>query len=381
MRPEGEFITYADGSHAVRTGDAFVLKTADGGEIDSQRKNPRAGLVTRVTKTDLTAKDGEATVTYTREPAVNYATPEGSATYSPGLVVDDMGERQEGRHATLWLIVFTLLLGALVASKWYGVMAYGVSFVVVGLVWLQRYLRDGKIKHWGNPFGFRLDVAVSAIVFLSMTVYVCAWIPDFFRHIEIKNVTDLVYRQYTMFEYHDTLTATHPYQSAWWQWPLDLRPIAYYWKDLRVGAAANNPAACCVSEVISLPNPLIMWFGLVCVPLVALLAWREKNKGYALLVLAYLFQWLPWARSPRITFAYHFYVDIPLIVLCNVIVLQRIWNWQYTESWARLAARVAVGAYCAAVVLAFIWFYPILAGTPVPWNSWNARMWLGSHWV
>ncbi len=378
---DGEFVAYPEGSIAIRSANGAILHTPDGGEASPERKAPRAGRVSRVNKGELVFKEEQATITYGRDLSVAYATPEGSATYTPGVVIDDMGEKQEGRHATAWLIAFTLLLGALVASKWYGVMAYGVSFVVIAYVWLQRYLQEGRTKHWGSPFGFRLDVAAAAIVFLSMSVYICVWIPDFFRHIEIKNVTDLVYRQYTMFEYHDTLKATHPYQSAWWQWPLDLRPIAYYWKDLRGAVQASNPNACCVAEVISLPNPLILWFGLLCVPLVGYLAWREKNKGYALLVVAYILQWVPWARSPRITFAYHFYVDIPIIVLCNVIILQRIWNGHFREERQQLLARIAVGAYGAAVVLAFIWFYPILAGVPLIWSHWNARMWLGSRWV
>jgi dolichyl-phosphate-mannose--protein O-mannosyl transferase len=381
MPPAGELATYAEGSRLYREGGRFTLETPDGGMVDSQKKNPAAGSFSRVVKGELAISEGEATVTYARDGSVRYTTPDGSATYAPGLVTDDEGETQQGRHARGWLVAFTLLLGALVASKWYGVMAYGVSFVVIAAVWLQRYWREGKLKRWGNPYGFRLDLAIAAVVFLSMTVYLCVWIPDFFRQIEIKNVSDLIYRQYTMFQYHDTLKATHPYQSSWWQWPLDLRPIAYYWKDLRTNVLANNPAACCVSEVISLPNPLILWLGLACVPIVAYLAWREKNKGYTLLILAYLLQWLPWARSPRITFAYHFYVDVPIIVLCNVIVLQRIWNRQFSNDGARLYGRIGVCAYVAAVVLAFVWFYPILAGIPIPWDQWNARMWLHEHWV
>jgi len=362
---QGELVTYAEGSRIVRAQGAEPLETPDG----------------RIVKKDLTLKEEEASIAYRRDGSVVYATPEGSATYTPGLVSDDQGEVEEGRHATGWLIAFTLLLGALVASKWYGVMAYGVSFIVIAAVWLQRYWREGKPKRWGNPYGFRLDLSIAAIVFLSMSLYVCVWIPDFFRHIEIKNLGDLVYRQYTMFEYHDTLKATHPYQSSWWQWPLDLRPIAYYWKDLRTGLNTSNSNACCVAEIISLPNPLILWFGLICVPCVAFLAWREKNKGYALLVIAYLLQWLPWARSPRITFAYHFYVNIPLVILCNVIILQRIWNRRTEHSEQQTFARIGVATYVAAVVVAFVWFYPVLAGIPIHWNDWWARMWLKAAWV
>jgi Gpi18-like mannosyltransferase len=371
-RPQAELITYAEGTRIMRSGSEL--------EIENPYNRPLA-------KKDLTVAEDEATITYRRDASVAYTTPAGGATYTPGQVADDLGETQNGKHATAWLVAFTVLLGALVASKWYGVMAYGVSFIVIGFVWLQRYWAEGRAKRWGNPYGFRLDVALAAIVFISMSVYVCAWIPELVRHVQppgdtgAANVSELVYRQYTMFEYHDTLKATHPYQSSWWQWPLDLRPIAYYWKDLRTGAAANDPNACCVAEITSLPNPLILWLGLLCVPLVAILAWYEKNKGYALLVLAYLLQWLPWARSPRITFAYHFYVDIPIIILCNVIMLQRLWNWQFANAETRLYARIAVGAYVAAVVGAFIWFYPILAGVPIPWSHWDARMWLRSHWV
>jgi dolichyl-phosphate-mannose--protein O-mannosyl transferase len=183
-----------------------------------------------------------------------------------------------------------------------------------------------------------------------------------------------------MFEYHDTLKATHPYASKWWEWPLDLVPVAYYYQDHRTNQ--SDPAGCCVYEITSMPNPAILWFGLLCVPLVAVLAWRERNKGYALIVLTYLLQWLPWMRSPRITFAYHFYVDIPLICLCIAIVLQRLWEWgkrqdQPRGSWLGGAA---VGAYLALAVGAFVYFYPILAAHPISWNAWHQRMWIG-YWV
>jgi dolichyl-phosphate-mannose--protein O-mannosyl transferase len=362
---DGEFASYAEGSRLLRNGGGMTLEIPDGRIVRGK---------------GLQIDEDGVEVAYARDGGARYITPDGEATYTPGLVRDDRGEQQEGRHATAWLIAFTILLGALVASKWYGVMTFGVSFVVVVGVWFERYWRNGRLKQWGNPFGFRLDISIAAIVFLSMTVYALVWVPDFIRQIELKNLTDLVYRQYSMFMYHDTLKATHPYASAFWTWPIDLRPIAYYWKDTRIGIAATQSSACCVSEIMSLPNPLILWFGLVCVPIVAFLAWRERNKGYALLVIAYLLQWLPWARSPRITFIYHFYVDIPLIILCNVIVLQRIWHWGDFNHDAKLFSRIAVGAYVAAVVLAFVWFYPVLAASPVPWDQWNQRMWIG-RWI
>jgi dolichyl-phosphate-mannose--protein O-mannosyl transferase len=85
-------------------------------------------------------------------------------------------------------------------------------------------------------------------------------------------------------------------------------------------------------------------------------------------------------RSPRITFAYHFYVDIPLICLCNVIVLQRLLRWSSDREGTRWAGGLGVGIYAAAAALAFVYFYPILAAHPIAWNAWHQRMWFPT-WV
>ena len=262
------------------------------------------------------------TIEYARDASVTYETPVGDATYAKDTVTADNGS-ESGRSSKLWLILFTVALGCLVSSKWYGVMGFGVSFLVLTFLFLQRYFTRRRPVLWGNPRGFRIDGALMTIVFVSATVYGLVWVPDLVRHgkDEIANFNDVVNRQYTMYEYHHNLVATHPYSSKWWEWPLDYVPVAYYYQDHRKNQSDEN--GCCVYEITSMPNPFIMWFGLLTVPWVGVLAWRQRNKGYALLVLTYLMQWLPWALSPRLVFAYHFYVDIPLICLCNAIVLQQ----------------------------------------------------------
>jgi dolichyl-phosphate-mannose--protein O-mannosyl transferase len=272
----------------------------------------------------------------------------------------------------------------LVSSKWYGVMGFGVSFIV--LAWIAgaglyaRKKREPAI--WGNARGFRLDAAFVTILVVSATVYMLAWAPDLARQSadpnEIHNMNDVVYRQYSMYEYHHNLVATHPYSSRWFEWPIDYLPIAYFYQDHRKDP--TNPQGCCVYEITSLPNPVIMWFGLICVPWVAVLAWRERNKAYALLVITYLLQWLPWAGSPRLTFAYHFYVNIPLICLCNAIVLQRFYHWARARGNLQWLGAAGVGAYVAAAALSFGYFYPILAAHPISWAAWHARMWFPT-WI
>jgi Gpi18-like mannosyltransferase len=373
-------LTYAEGSYALRGESGTAVFAADGGTIDERGKIQR-GAISQAKGGALVYEDEPLTIKYSRDASVTYATPAGDARYAEDEIrAGDAVEK--GRSSKLWLFLFTGSLGLLVSSKWYGVMGFGVSFVVLIFVWLQRYFAQLRPTLWGNPRGFRLDGALATILLVSGTIYALVWVPDLTRHSpdpgEIHNLNDVVYRQYSMFEYHDTLKATHPYSSKWWEWPLDYVPIAYYYQDHRKDQ--SNPNGCCIYEITSMPNPIILWFGLLCVPWVAVLAWRERNKGYALIVLTYLLQWLPWIKSPRITFAYHFYVDIPLICICNVIVLQRFWQWARRRESARWLGGLGVGAYVALAGLAFVYFYPILANHPITWSAWHQRMWFPT-WI
>ena len=373
-------ISFAEGSYALREGGAVEVFAVDGGTIDAGGKVVR-GAVSQNKGGSLVYADDPLTISYRRDGSVLYETPAGDAAYADDEIRAG-GAVEKGRSSKLWLVLFTVALGALVSSKWYGVMGFGVSFVVLVLVWLQTYLRPLRPALWGNPRGFRIDGALATILFVSATVYALVWVPDLARRSpdpnEVHNLNDVVYRQYTMYEYHHNLVATHPYSSRWWNWPLDRLPIAYYYQDQRKNQSDKD--ACCVYEITSLPNPVVLWFGLFCVPWVGFLAWRERNKAYALIVLTYLLQWLPWMKSPRLTFAYHFYVDIPLICLCNAIVLQRLWQWSAREERPRWLGGLAVGSYAALAAAAFVYFYPILAAHPISWSAWHNRMWFPT-WI
>ena len=292
------------------------------------------------------------------------ATPEGFvvffATFATYALYRFLMEARAENPARMWLVLFAVGLGCLVSTKWYGVMGFGVSFLALGAL---KFLRPG---------GFRVGGAFVTIALVSAAVYWVSWVPDLVRQSpdpnEIHNLNDVLDRQLTMFHYHDTLRATHPYSSKWWEWPLDYVPVAYFYEDRRENK--DDPAACCIYEITSLANPVILWFGLLSVPVAGWLAIAKRNTGYSLIVLTYLMQWLPWMESPRITFAYHFYVDIPLICACNAIVLQRIKRFSL----------VASGAYVAAAAAAFVFFYPILSAHGLSWSAWHSRMWFPT-WI
>jgi len=275
---------------------------------------------------------------------------------------------RERPFGTTWMLAFAFSAAMLIASKWYGVMAYGVAALVVGYASVRAW-----VAKQDNPFptGTFIATAIAAIGI----VYALVYTPHF---VGLRDLQTLPPRAYTWsnivdmqvgaYQYHAHLVATHPYASLWWTWPLDLRPVLYYAK------YGNNTAA----MIYSLPNPLLLWSGLLGVAFTAWLAWRTWNRGYALVVLTYLMQWLPWARSPRLAWEYHFYVDIPLIALCNTIAIK--WIYEKLEPRDAIIARAVAIGYLAIIIAAFVYFFPIYGGLTISSDERMARMWLPS-WI
>jgi dolichyl-phosphate-mannose-protein mannosyltransferase len=269
-----------------------------------------------------------------------------------------------------WLVTFAFSAALLVASKWYGVMAYGVAAVIIGYASIRAWL-----ARRASPFP--IDLVAACVIGSVGIVYALAYVPHFIGLRDLQTlpprpytVSDVVTMQVNAFLYHDHLRATHPYASAWWTWPLDLRPLLY---SAQYGGTCPN---CTAAMIYSFPNPILMWLGLVSVPFVGVLAFVRRKRGYALIVLAYLLQWLPWMFSPRIAFLYHFYVNIPLIAICDAVLMQYIW-----ETFGRkdpVVARAIVAGYLVLVALAFAYFFPILSSWTIPQSDWLQRLWLPS---
>ncbi len=381
-----ELTSYADGS---RLQDG-VLETPDGGRLAAAGA-PVPGAHTALQGKALVAAEPGLQITYARDGTVRYVTDDGEATFEPAGTMRAGAATIDGRRDTyLWLGVLALCAGALGASKWNGLfdffVVWGLAAAVVAQRWfapLRRALgmhdATARAATFGNPSGFSLDIVIAIMLFVGGTIYALCYIPYFLLG---HNFGDLVGLQSQMFGYHYDLKATHPYGSKWWQWPLILRPISYYYHDWRTGLQAQNALACCVAEIIAIPNPAVWWGGLISVPYIAWLAFRERNKGYALLVTAYFLQWLPWMTSPRVAFEYHFFPNLAIICLANAVLLQRAWRYGAKLAAAGTAGwqwpRIAVGGYLALVVYLFAFFYPVWAGLHVPWDVWDARMW---HWL
>ncbi len=377
--------SYADGSVVT----AAALLTPDGGSVPLRTGRPVPGEATIEGRDGLVHRAPGLEIEYARGGGMRYMTGAGVAAYAPaGTMTAGTATIDGRRDGTLWLWLLALSAGCLAASKWNGLFDFFVVWALAIVVASQRIWSPlartlgvelaPRPAAWGNPLGFSVDVVIAVMLFVGGTIYGLSYLPYFSLG---HNFADVVSLQQQMYVYHhDTVAhATHPYSSKWWQWPILEIPISYYYHDFRTGAAIQSGTACCVAEVMALPNPVTWWLGLASVPFMGWLAWREKNKGYALLFVAYFFQWLPWIASPRISFEYHFFPNLAIILLADTMLLKRVW-----DGYAGRVRTYAVAGVIAAALAAFIFWYPVVAGSHISYDAWNARMltgFEGNNWI
>ena len=241
---------------------------------------------------------------------------------------------------------------------------------------------------WSIPdrFGYLLSAFV-AMVLLPLALYIASYIQMFLQSHQIPpeyagigpfrlgpfttgdaTLPDsswwsmFVGEQWQMWHYHTTLTAGHPYYSKWWEWLLDIRPVFYY-VDRGDGWVANT---------YNLGNPLLYWSFPIAIVLGAWLIWRKRDLRLALVLAAFLMNWLPWALSPRGLFFYHFLPSVPFLVLLVAYCLTWLWR-QPSPRWRRVPP-----IYLAVIFICFAFFYTQLAAWPVPeWYA-DIHYWLPS---
>lgn len=196
-------------------------------------------------------------------------------------------------------------------------------------------------------------------------VYMGSYIPMFFNGHDLGHWWDLNRMAY---EFHSTLETPHPYDSSFWSWPIDYRPVYLY---LGSGYA----------KIYNLGNPIIFWMA---IPALVFTAWqglrfvraRIDGRGHIrvwgtvgheqamllFIVLSYLGFWLSLSTQGRALFLYHYLEALAFGILALGFVVQ--WLWQSSVPWAKHAA---AGFLLMAFVTA-VYFYPHWAAVNVdPW--------------
>ncbi len=169
----------------------------------------------------------------------------------------------------------------------------------------------------------------------------------------------MLQNQHFMLTYHQGVHTPHPYESYWYQWIFDGRPILYY-RDLEVPGVKSLFA--------SFNNPLVSWTGLAAFFGVAVQTVRRRCGKGLFILIAILSQFVPWLPIGRILFAYHYFPTLLFLCFAIAYLMDDIMNRK------RRGYRLAVYGFTGYAVVLYAVFYPELVGIYVP--TWYATYFL-----
>lgn len=337
------------------------------------------------------------------------------------------------RRSLGWLAATGVSLGLALSLKWITLAFLGpaVALLLV-LAWapakrVQRFFKVRSATAILNMVGAKAANLQPwyAYVGLLGVVPALVYAPIFSAHLPFDTTGQGFFQLHqTIYNYHHTLKAVHPYGSVWYTWPLETRPVAFYFKAIH-GQWQG---------IVALGNPVIWWSG---VAAVGFALWRfaaKRNLAVGFLLFAILAHYGPWSVIGRVLFLYHYLGALPFVMLALAYALRVSWGWRPKDASVQLflwilllAAAVALGgmlgrsalgnapaaagfslgglltglpvlwlattnqldwrwgrkhvvAFVWLAALAFVYFYPIWTGVGLDSADYLRHMWLKS-WI
>lgn len=277
------------------------------------------------------------------------------------------------KEGVLPLFLSGLMFGIGVACKW-TVLYAGAGMALLYLLnmifrWKEGRREDrlwpGDLPDFWPWFWKTVLLSVVFFVVIPLCIYTASYWPYavYAGDTSLKGLIAVMWEnQGHMLHYHQGVTQQHPYQSKWWMWMLDARPILYY--------MVNTADTC--TRFAAFLNPVVCYGGLIAMVLVVRSAWQKRDAKALFILVGYLSQLVPWMPITRPTFNYHYFPAVPFLILAlcylfNELSRRRPPHWQ---KWVLGLTAGGVGLYIA--------FYPVLIGLTVPaWYSTLLR-WLPS---
>ena len=326
--------------------------------------------------------------------------------------------------STLFIALICIVLGLLLVLSGASAGYILLSILAVLAIRVAEIFWRGRSPSSGAP---RLPMPSMAELFEPMSIgaivlvgavasitYLAVFIPHFWLG-WWGGISDL-FKYYSDVVWYEksVSTATHPYASKWWSWPLMLRPIAYW---------QNFPKTGDVQTVWGGGNPLLWWGALTAITITAVQAFERPTLTRWFLVIGYLSYLLIWAWIGRTLFLYHYMASVYFGYLALAILLaecfkERAEPWEHLAllltmtpvfflglppTWGWITFIVVIGAYAfillrtpyagryvaamfaATAVILFVYYFPIWVGMPISREGYYARMWLQSagirNWI
>lgn len=260
------------------------------------------------------------------------------------------------------LVLVGISLGLAMGSKWNAIsiaMLPGLAFLFA------RVEATGLRAAWsrrGAPVpGITLAEAALWLGALPLGVYWLTFLPVAELTSGGLSPAGIVALQREMLSLQESVVKSHPYQSTWTDWLLNIRAIWYLYE--YVDGAQRG--------VLLIGNPLTMLIGL---PALAWCAWaglKHRRMDALALVLIFLASMALWlfANKP-VQFYYHYFLPSCALLAALALAADRLWE----TGWRIFALAIPLGS-----VAFFAWFYPILSAAPLGGPQAFAEwMWLES---
>jgi dolichyl-phosphate-mannose--protein O-mannosyl transferase len=268
------------------------------------------------------------------------------------------------------------MFGLATATKWFGLMAW---MGCLGLVVLVRLLQIGKFRiedsredDWYSPQlwkGIKWTQWVHYLVIHPIVAYAICFIPRLMIEHQgpwYEVPVDFLEMQARMFDGQLRVVTQHPYMSHWRQWPLMTRPIWYAFEHEDPGLARG---------VVLLGNPLVMWGGLFAI-LGCFVEWvRFRARDAFLIIFFYFVFYGSWIIIPRKVSFYYYYYPAGM-----VLGLALAYAFHHGEQGPMFKYHWARWTFLVAASILFIYFLPVLAGTPIQVSGLGRWMWFRS-WI
>jgi dolichyl-phosphate-mannose-protein mannosyltransferase len=290
----------------------------------------------------------------------------------------------------VWLSLAAVSAGAAASIKWTGINA----IAVIGLFWIWDQLRS-KLS-WPRRLA-----GLAILVILPISVYLSSfWLhfqllpnsgdgdafmsttfqstlkgsPHFDPQAHLSFFSKFFQLNAEMYHANETLTATHPYGSRWYTWPLEQRGI-YYWEGQELSSGRQG-------NIYLLGNPIIWWGVWVALFIGLSYLWVTGRKlrpatimALVLAVVAYFINLLPFIGVPRVMFLYHYFFSWFYCLIFTVMLWNDLSGINDKHQPTRRQWYI-LGGVAVVMLLGFLYFSPLTYGTPLTQTGIQAHMWL-----
>ena len=212
-----------------------------------------------------------------------------------------------------------------------------------------------------------LTFCIGFFIVIPAVIYLASYIPYMLVKVSPYTLKDVWKNQLYMYNYHSHLSPKnpHPFNSRWYTWPLDIRPL-YFFQGKYLDSSL-------ISSMSTFGNPAV-WIGCLvgAIFLGVLRITREKVGRYAgFIAIAAASEFVPWIFISRETYIYHYFATVPFLMLLATF------SAKYIIENMKHGKKI-VYAFLGLSLLLFVLFYPFYTGMIVPrWYA-NVMRWLPS---